>query len=88
MSATEHGAVDRRAEWRAGFDAGRKAGAIVYFESRTMENVALTIILLEATVDILSRELAARDRALERQRAKLIEAYDHIVQRARERAAA
>ena len=63
MSAAEtHALVEiesqstRREEWRAGFDAGRKAGAVAYFNSPVMEQLAFELTLLRATAESLGKQ--------------------------------
>jgi len=57
--------VDRRAEWRAGFDDGRKAGAAAYFNSRVMEDIAFEITALRIVVDGFERAVKERDDRIE-----------------------
>jgi len=54
-----------RESWRAGFEAGMKAGTTRVLQSTALEDMVMQIRLLNITVDALCRELEARDKTLQ-----------------------
>lgn len=64
-------ATSRRAEWRAGFDSGLRAGAQRVLESDALQTIAFEISVLRLAVG----ELAKRERWYQ---AKLQDAY-HVI---------
>lgn len=68
-----------------GRETERRIATQRLLNSPVMEDLALKIGLLEAAMTVLTEAVEQRDRALARQQTKLLEAYDLIMQRARER---
>lgn len=63
--------IQRRAEWRAGFEEGLKVGAGRAFQSRVIEDIALELDLLRLAYSVVCATAERRERALayaERQR--------------------
>lgn len=56
---------DARAEWRAGFDAGVKAGVNRYLQSRVFEDLALELTMLRAAVTAMTAVANEREQRIE-----------------------
>jgi hypothetical protein len=53
--------VDRRAEWRAGFESGRRAGVASVLNAPALEDIALEITVLRVVVHALEQAVHERD---------------------------
>jgi hypothetical protein len=74
----------RRAKWRAGFDAGLKAGASRYFQSETMVDLAVELTLLRTLFIALCNEVEHRGKVLASINRIKVEALTRVVELARE----
>jgi hypothetical protein len=67
-----------RRMYRAGRDAGQRLAFDRFMAATPLQDVALELTLLRATVAALETELAKRDRSIEWYKGKLLEFVRHV----------